>query len=273
MASKILVVSRGRSFMADALVSNLKKEGLIAVQAQPEVESIEAEKEDVDLILILAGDYVYDSAEALVYLMDISRDGKHPVCVIGYDDDISAIKRYIPETCIKMEFKRPFDAKYVAEGIKAMAEEEQEKRIGKHILLVDDDTTFLKMLQGWLSEKYRITAVKSGIQAITYMANHRPDMILLDYDMPITPGPQVMEMIRSELKYKDIPIIFLTGKSDRESIMKVMKLKPQGYFLKTMPRDEIVKSIDDYFKAHKWDDLLNGIQKGHTNNKRRRRDD
>ena len=88
------------------------------------------------------------------------------------------------------------------------------------------------------------------------MANHRPDLILLDYDMPITTGPQVMEMIRSEQNYRDIPIIFLTGKSDRESIMKVMRLKPQGYFLKTMPRDEIVRSIDNYFETHKWDDLF-----------------
>ncbi len=255
MTSKILLISRGSGFMVDALKSNLRKTGFTIVQAEPDVQSIEAGKEDVDLILILAGDYVYDSAEALVYIMDISRDEERPVCVIGYEVELGAIKKYIPETYIKKEFNRPFDAKYVAEGLKTLAAAAEEKRMGKHILLVDDDTTFLKMLQGWLSEKYRITAVKSGIQAITYMANHRPDLILLDYDMPITPGPQVMEMIRSEYNYKDIPIIFLTGKSDRESIMNVMRLKPQGYFLKTMPRDEIVEAIDEYFTAHKWDGM------------------
>ncbi|MBQ3913249.1 MAG: response regulator [Lachnospiraceae bacterium] len=255
MASKILLISSGSGFMTDALKSNLKKAGFVIISAEPDIKSIEAGKEDVDLILLLAGDYVYDSADALVYLMDISRDEERPVCLIGYDDELGAIKKYIPETYIKKEFKRPFDAKYVAEGLKALAAAAEEKRLGKHILLVDDDTTFLKMLQGWLSERYRITAVKSGIQAITYMANHRPDLILLDYDMPITPGPQVMEMIRSEFNYRDIPIIFLTGKSDRESIMNVMRLKPQGYFLKTMPRDEIVSAIDDYFAAHRWDGM------------------
>lgn len=255
MASKILLISHGSGFMVDALKSNLKKAGFIIIQAEADVQSIEAGKEDVDLILILAGDYVYNSAEALVYLMDISRDEERPVCLIGYDDELSVIKQYIPETYIKKEFKRPFDAKYVADGLKVLAAAAEEKRLGKHILLVDDDTTFLKMLQGWLSVKYRITAVKSGIQAITYMANHRPDLILLDYDLPITPGPQVMEMIRSEFNYHDIPIIFLTGKSDRESIMNVMRLKPQGYFLKTMPRDEIVEAIDEYFAAHRWDGM------------------
>ncbi len=255
MASKILLISRGSGFMVDALRSNLEKAGFEAVMAEPEVPDIEAGKEDIDLILILAGEYVYDSAEALVYLMDISRDEARPVCIIGYELEREEIKKYIPETYIKKEFRRPFDAKKIADELLYLAEVAEEKRSGKHILLVDDDTTFLKMLQGWLSEKYRITAVKSGIQAITYLANHRPDLILLDYDMPITPGPQIMEMIRSEYNYRDIPIIFLTGKSDRQSIMNVMQLKPQGYFLKSMSRDEILEALDDYFAAHRWDGI------------------
>ena len=64
-----------------------------------------------------------------------------------------------------------------------------------------------------------------------------------------------MEMIRSEFSSAEIPIIFLTGKSDRESIMRVMKLKPQGYLLKTMSRDDIVTAINSYFISHKWDYL------------------
>ena len=138
------------------------------------------------------------------------------------------------------------------EKLKDIAKVTEEKKLGKHILLVDDDLTFLKMLQGWLSGKYRVTAVKSGMQAITYIANHTPDLILLDYNMPITPGPQIMEMIRSEFNASEIPIIFLTGRTDRESIMNVMRLKPQGYLLKTMSKDDIVSSIDEFFENNKW---------------------
>ena len=93
------------------------------------------------------------------------------------------------------------------------------------------------------------------MQAITYIAHHTPDLILLDYDMPITQGPQIMEMIRSEKSAAEIPIIFLTGKSDRESIMSVMRLKPQGYLLKTMSRDDIVAAVDKFFIEHRWDYL------------------
>jgi CheY-like chemotaxis protein len=252
---KILVISRGSGFMVDALDNNLRKAKFMTDFAEPVVKSIDAGRQDCDIILLLADDYVYNSAEALVYLKDITADDDIPLCVIGYDQEIAEIKKYIPEDRISRVFKRPFDAKYIADELKAVAEVASENRLGKRILLVDDDPTFLKMLQGWLTDKYRITAVKSGMQAITYIANHTPDLILLDYDMPITPGPQVMEMIRSEFSSSEIPIIFLTGRSDRESIMKVMKLKPQGYLLKTMNRDDIVTAIDNYFISHKWDYL------------------
>ncbi len=256
MTTKILIISRGSGFMMDALDANLKSSGFDIVHAEPVVASIEKVKEDTDIVILLAGEFVYESADALVYLKDLCEDEDLPVCLIGYAGEMDEIKRYIPERCIIREFKRPFDAKNVTEKLKDIAKVTEEKNQGKHILLVDDDLTFLKMLQGWLSEKYRITAVKSGMQAITYIATHTPDLILLDYNMPITPGPQVMEMIRSEVSASEIPIIFLTGKSDRESIMSVMRLKPQGYLLKSMSKDDIVASIDEFFENNKWNNRL-----------------
>ena len=256
MKTKILIISRGSGFMMDALDSNLKKSGFETVHAEPVVASIESVKEDTDIVILLADEYVYEAADALVYLKDLCDEEVIPICLIGYGGEMDEIKQYIPDRCIIREFKRPFDAKDVTEKLKEIAKVTEEKKLGKHILLVDDDLTFLKMLQGWLSPKYRITAVKSGMQAITYIANHTPDLILLDYEMPITPGPQIMEMIRSEFNASQIPIIFLTGKSDRESIMNVMRLKPQGYLLKAMPKDDIVASIDEFFEYNKWNNRL-----------------
>lgn len=256
MKSTILVISSGFGFMVEALNSNLKKEGFKPVFAEYQVKSIEEKKKESDVILLLAEDYIYGSSDTLVYLKDLTVDEERPLCVIGYDEEIEEVFRFIPEDHFKKVFKRPFDAKYIAEELRCVAKAAEESKMGKHILLVDDDPTFLKMIRGWLSDKYRITAVKSGMQAITYLANHSPDLILLDYDMPITPGPQVMEMIRSEYNAKEVPIIFLTGKSDRKSIMSVMKLKPQGYLLKTMSRDDIVAAVDNYFQTHRWDNRL-----------------
>ena len=85
------------------------------------------------------------------------------------------------------------------------------------------------------------------MEAITWLAGNTPDLILLDYEMPITPGPQVLQMIQSSAKTADIPIIFLTGKDDKESIMAVLALKPAGYLLKSIDKAGLKKALDDFF--------------------------
>ncbi|WP_242662263.1 response regulator [Butyrivibrio proteoclasticus] len=116
---------------------------------------------------------------------------------------------------------------------------------------MDDDASFLKMVKDWLSDDYRVTIVSSGMQAITYIAKNRPDLILLDFEMPVTSGPQVLEMIRSEVGTSNLPVFFLTGKGDKESVTKVLTLKPEGYILKSAGKTELVSQIKDYFERHK----------------------
>jgi len=91
-----------------------------------------------------------------------------------------------------------------------------------------------------------------------YIADNTPDLILLDYEMPVISGPQVLEMIRSETKVDDIPVIFLTGKGDRESVVKVLALKPDGYLLKSMERPKLIAAIDDFFEKRKYRKLHDG---------------
>ena len=128
---------------------------------------------------------------------------------------------------------------------------QEAQALKKNILLVDDDASFLKMVKDWLSDDYRVTIVSSGMQAITYIAKNRPDLILLDFEMPVTSGPQVLEMIRSEVGTSNLPVFFLTGKGDKESVTKVLTLKPEGYILKSAGKTELVSQIKDYFERHK----------------------
>jgi len=73
--------------------------------------------------------------------------------------------------------------------------------------------------------------------------------------MPVVDGKQVLEMIRTETEFADIPVIFLTSKGDRESVMKVMELKPEGYLLKTMKPADIIKAVNDFFEKQKLKDM------------------
>ena len=127
-----------------------------------------------------------------------------------------------------------------------MEKEEQSKR--KKKILVVDDSDFMRMKMVQLLEKdYDLIEASSSISAIKKIAVNRPNLVLLDYEMPVCDGRQALEMIRSDKDIADIPVIFLTGRGDKESVKKVMSLKPEGYLLKTMPEENIKKIIDDFF--------------------------
>lgn len=117
----------------------------------------------------------------------------------------------------------------------------------KKVLVVDDSDFMRSKITKLLIGDYKVTEANSSISAIRSLATNRPDLIILDYEMPVCDGRQALEMIRSEKETADIPVIFLTGRGDRESVRNVMALKPVGYLLKTMPDEEIKKCIDTFF--------------------------
>ncbi len=124
---------------------------------------------------------------------------------------------------------------------------EQEKQ--KRKILVVDDSDFMRgRIVKLLSADYELIEASSSISAIKKIAVNRPDLVLLDYEMPVCDGRQALEMIRSDKDIADIPVIFLTGRGDKESVKNVVSLKPEGYLLKVKPDEEIKKSIDSFFE-------------------------
>lgn len=129
-----------------------------------------------------------------------------------------------------------------------LVEENKEwKEKKKRILIVDDSEFIRKGIVKLLESDYDVIEANSSVSAIQSIVVNRPDLVLLDYEMPICDGRQTLEMIRSEEATSNIPVIFLTGRGDRESVKKVMALKPEGYLLKTMPEEDIKKVINDFF--------------------------
>ena len=115
------------------------------------------------------------------------------------------------------------------------------------VLIVDDSLTVRQSMKKLLEEDYDVSMVDSGLAAIRAITLNRPNLILLDYEMPVCDGQQTLAMLRSDQHFADIPVVFLTGRSDPESVRKVMVLKPAGYLLKYLKPDEIKKKIDDFF--------------------------
>jgi len=113
----------------------------------------------------------------------------------------------------------------------------------KKLLIVDDDGTTLRVLKGMLEHEYDVTIVNSGMNAMKAVGKKRPDVILLDYEMPVCDGRQTLEMLRADEESANIPVIFLTGVNDREHIEAVLSLNPAGYLLKPPDKKRIMDTI------------------------------
>ncbi len=251
MECRILIVSNDRSILVDSLANDLTEAEVRAIICKPDVREIEAKRESIDIALLFIEEIPPEIKKALVYIKDVCVDNDKPLYLVGYKDALDRVEEFIPSECVKKEYPRPVDAKKILSDLLDEADMLRYRDTQKKILVVDDDVTFLKMVRKWLSWKYHVTTVKSGMQAIRHLASHTPDLILMDYDMPVTNGSKLTEMIRSEPETESIPIIFLTGKADRETVYDVMGLNPQGYLLKSTNQSDLTSAIEKYFESER----------------------
>lgn len=127
----------------------------------------------------------------------------------------------------------------------------KEKQTKRKILVVDDSSTIRMGIKRLLSEDYDVSEVSSGVAAIRAITLDKPDLVLLDYEMPVCDGSHVLEMLRSENEFSDISVIFLTSRDDQESVRKVLALKADGYLLKYLKPTEIKNRIDEFFSRRR----------------------
>ncbi|MCI9435761.1 MAG: response regulator [Lachnospiraceae bacterium] len=134
------------------------------------------------------------------------------------------------------------------EILKYLNENDAENVEKKKLLIVDDSALILQVMKELFDKDYDVTTAKSGVAAIRSMTLNAPDLVLLDYEMPVCNGKQVLEMIRAEEAFVDTPVIFLTGTVDKERLKALLPLKPAGYLLKTTRPPEIKVTVDEFFE-------------------------
>ena len=250
MEKRVLLIGDGKSFMVTSIAKELRAEGFEVIMATADVTEIEHIKDKPNVYLIYVDD-LDSMMEFFVYLRDKIVENDISVSVIGSPDEIEKIYNTTSKGKIAAVFERPVNVKQLASEMHKVVADEEIRLQKKRILVVDDDGTMLRTIKTWLSEKYQVFMANSGMAAITFLAKNPVDLVLLDYEMPVTTGPKVLEMLRSEAATSSIPVMFLTVKSDKESVMQVLSLKPEKYLLKTMPPDELIASIDEFFEKQK----------------------
>ncbi|MBQ9303281.1 PleD family two-component system response regulator [Butyrivibrio sp.] len=250
MEKRILLIGGGKSFMVTSIAKQLQEKGFEVIQANPNVTEVERIENKPSVYLIYIDDFE-EMFDFLVYVRDQMVEDDLSISIIGSHDEINKIITNISDNRVAAVFERPVNVKELGDKMLEVVEKESIRLQKKKILVVDDDGTMLRTIKSWLSEKYQVFMVNSGMAAITFLAKNEVDLILLDYEMPVTTGPQVLKMLRSESSTSDIPVMFLTVKSDKESVMQVIDLKPEKYLLKTMPPAELIANIDEFFEKQK----------------------
>ncbi len=115
----------------------------------------------------------------------------------------------------------------------------------KHILIVDDDRTILKMLKTALEDRYEVTTMVNGVLVEKFLRTKSVDLIILDYEMPIKTGAEVIREIKSNENTREVPVCFLTGVDQREKIMEILSLKPAAYMLKPVNMEALLATVSN----------------------------
>ncbi len=119
------------------------------------------------------------------------------------------------------------------------------------ILIVDDTDTNIEVLSELLDNEYEIMVALDGAFAIEIANDDKPDLILLDIMMPNMDGYEVCRVLKESDRTKDIPIIFITAKTDEESIEKAYDVGGIDYITKPFKPKELFARVKTQLKMQR----------------------
>jgi DNA-binding response OmpR family regulator len=118
--------------------------------------------------------------------------------------------------------------------------------MGLHILMAEDDPD-IQLVAGLALRKagFTVTMVNTGMELLRRIGDAKPDLVLLDWMMPELDGPDTLARLREDEATRDLPVIFMTAKSQGFEVERGLKLGAKGYIIK--PFDAL--TLGDQVKA------------------------
>ena len=251
----VVIVNGAESFIANGLKSKMNNAGINTIIVGRRIKDVEAYRSIAKLFILFMDDSMNEYINTLKYLKEIASDKLGKLLLIGEQTQYDYAIKIIDEPLISQWFQRPLDMEEFLKSVKSYLDEnDDQSEDRKSILIVDDDITYMRTIYEWLKEEYNVGMASSGMQAIGYLTKNKADLVLLDYEMPVVNGPQIMEMFKSDSGTSKIPVMFLTGHGDKESVMSVINLKPVDYLLKTIDKSMLLAKLRAFFMTHNTDD-------------------
>lgn len=130
------------------------------------------------------------------------------------------------------------------------------------ILVVDDEPFFREILKDTLQDKYEVVAAASGSEALSIIRKSKPDLILLDVEMPDKNGIEICRELKEDFATRDIPVILLTARTGRGETVDGLNAGADDYIVKPMHPPEVIARIEahlrikDYYSQLEPKDLV-----------------
>jgi putative two-component system response regulator len=112
------------------------------------------------------------------------------------------------------------------------------------IVIVDDNITNLRLAKNALEGICEVFTLPSAEKLFDFLTRNKPDLILLDIEMPVMDGYAAIKILKQDTKTKDIPVIFLTGRGDEESELEGLSLGAVDYISKPFMPQLLCKRVD-----------------------------
>jgi PleD family two-component response regulator len=122
---------------------------------------------------------------------------------------------------------------------------EKTEEAKRKIVIVDDVKFHLLSLRECLKKRYDIFPAQSMEELLDVLKVVKPELILLDVNMPENDGFKVFEILKSSPSYSNIPVMFLTSQMDKNTIVKGMRLGAVGFVQKPYTEENLVERIEN----------------------------
>lgn len=247
MSDVVIVCEKVNNFAAQS-VSGALKEAELKVECFSVKEEISDEiLMDTSIVMVLGSALFSEKSFTLNKLNAKCLKLGKPVVVLGLEEENEVLRKLINRDILAKELIRPMPPGELVEEIKKLIEQESKLLERKRIMVIDDSGMVLRTIQGWLEERYEVMLSNSAMKAMAQIEEKKPDLILLDYEMPEMDGAACFEMLRMREQTCDIPVIFLTAKGDPESVKAVVSKRPEGYILKPSSKEMLLARIEEVF--------------------------
>ena len=114
----------------------------------------------------------------------------------------------------------------------------------KKVLVIDDNVSFLKQISALLEDSYDLFLAKSGIMGLKIGAQEKPDLVLLDVEMPEMDGFAVIARLKGDPCLSSIPVIFLTGNHDEATKDRALESGGEDLLAKPVEKGLLISRIE-----------------------------